>query len=90
MQIEEGEFVVGIEGFYGSLENGNSVIRSLTLITNKAKYGPKGDEIGTYEFCGLQSEGGWVSWPKWSLSQRHRRPHRVFLNFDLLIYFLLY
>lgn len=41
-------FVVGIEGFYGSVEDGNSIVRSLCLITNKAKYGPAGDEIGTY------------------------------------------
>ncbi|KAH6824939.1 hypothetical protein C2S53_008202 [Perilla frutescens var. hirtella] len=47
---EQGEFLIGIEGFYGPLEDnvGSNVIRSITFITNKAKYGPLGAEIGTY------------------------------------------
>lgn len=53
MQIafgKEGEFLIGIEGFYGAVEGATKVIRSVTFITNKGKYGPLGGEIGTY-FC---------------------------------------
>ncbi|XP_030967987.1 agglutinin [Quercus lobata] len=42
------EFLIRIAGFYGPVEgNGNfKALRSITFYTNKAKYGPYGDEIG--------------------------------------------
>lgn len=39
---KEGEELIGIEGFHGE------GIKSLTFITNKGKYGPVGDEMGTH------------------------------------------
>ncbi|KAL0012775.1 hypothetical protein SO802_007883 [Lithocarpus litseifolius] len=42
------EFLVRIAGFYGPVNGSNSfkALRSITFYTNKAKYGPFGDEIG--------------------------------------------
>ncbi|KAH6761072.1 hypothetical protein C2S51_018021 [Perilla frutescens var. frutescens] len=56
---EKDEFLIGVEGFIGALEGkvGVNVIRSITFVTNKAKYGPLGAEIGTY-FSSLIFGGG--------------------------------
>ncbi|KAL4629028.1 hypothetical protein ACB092_05G279500 [Castanea dentata] len=42
------EFLIRIAGFYGPVEGSGSfkALRSITFYTNKAKYGPYGDEIG--------------------------------------------
>ncbi|KAM3749713.1 hypothetical protein ACB098_05G208100 [Castanea mollissima] len=42
------EFLIRIAGFYGPVERSDSfkALRSITFYTNKAKYGPYGDEIG--------------------------------------------
>ncbi|KAF3947432.1 hypothetical protein CMV_026430 [Castanea mollissima] len=42
------EFLVRIAGFYGPVKGSDSfkALRSITFYTNKAKYGPFGDEIG--------------------------------------------
>ncbi|GLU14636.1 hypothetical protein SLE2022_311950 [Rubroshorea leprosula] len=42
------EYLVGISGFFGRTERSDryEVLRSITFYTNKAKYGPFGDEIG--------------------------------------------
>ncbi|KAM3749711.1 hypothetical protein ACB098_05G208000 [Castanea mollissima] len=42
------EFLVRIVGFYGPVKGSDSfkALRSITFYTNKAKYGPYGDEIG--------------------------------------------
>ncbi|PIA42885.1 hypothetical protein AQUCO_02000380v1 [Aquilegia coerulea] len=39
-----------VTGFYGPVEEngGLDALRSLSFYTNKGKYGPFGDEIGTY------------------------------------------
>ncbi|KAK4478281.1 hypothetical protein RD792_017570 [Penstemon davidsonii] len=52
------EFLVGVAGFYGPVENndGLDVVRSLTFYTNKRKYGPFGNENGTY-FTSISSRG---------------------------------
>lgn len=44
---KKGEFLMGVEGFRGTVE-GVNVIRSVTFVTNKGKYGPLGAEIGTF------------------------------------------
>ncbi|CAN1824121.1 Jacalin-related lectin 3, partial [Linum perenne] len=51
------EYLTSINGYYGSLYDwGPVMIRSLTFETNKAKYGPYGDEQGTY--FSLRTQGG--------------------------------
>ncbi|KAG8377792.1 hypothetical protein BUALT_Bualt08G0070500 [Buddleja alternifolia] len=58
IDCEGGEFVAGIEGFYGKIEmsGGVDVIRSLTFHTSKGKYGPLGCEIGKY-FTSIVCDG---------------------------------
>lgn len=46
-----GEIIVGIEGFYGPAKgtDGFEVITSISIFTNKEKYGPFGEnETGTH------------------------------------------
>ncbi|KAM3749720.1 hypothetical protein ACB098_05G208500 [Castanea mollissima] len=47
LEVSE-EFLVRIAGFYGPVKGRDSfkALRSITFYTNKAKYGPYGDEIG--------------------------------------------
>ncbi|KAL5847636.1 hypothetical protein ACOSQ3_011160 [Xanthoceras sorbifolium] len=44
------EHLVGIMGFYGPIEGncGFEAVRSVSVYTNKGKYGPFGDEIGIF------------------------------------------
>ncbi|KAL7117315.1 hypothetical protein ACP275_03G064100 [Erythranthe tilingii] len=47
----ENEFLIGISGFYGPMASGKigpDVIKSITFYSNLAKYGPYGEENGTY------------------------------------------
>lgn len=51
MDSDSSEVIVGIEGFYGPLiewKNGFEALTSVTMYTNKQKYGPYGREIGTH------------------------------------------
>ncbi|KAL9172618.1 hypothetical protein ABFS82_03G059200 [Erythranthe guttata] len=51
IDVDGGEYLVGIEGFHGPIEGitGDiSVMRSITFHTNKFKYGPLGSEIGKF------------------------------------------
>ncbi|KAK4859881.1 hypothetical protein QYF36_013490 [Acer negundo] len=43
------EYIVGVMGYYGSFDgnDGNEALQSITLYSNKGKYGPFGNEIGT-------------------------------------------
>ncbi|KAK1554716.1 hypothetical protein Q3G72_016329 [Acer saccharum] len=52
------EYIVGIMGYFGPVvENaGHEALRSLTFYSNKGKYGPFGNEIGT-AFSSLISDG---------------------------------
>ncbi|EYU34206.1 hypothetical protein ABFS82_03G029100 [Erythranthe guttata] len=53
------EYLIGVAGFYGPVDginNGLDVIRSITFYSNKGKYGPFGDENGTY-FSSISSRG---------------------------------
>ncbi|KAJ9166061.1 hypothetical protein P3X46_020860 [Hevea brasiliensis] len=52
------EILTSVCGYYGSLtgDDSNSVIKSLTFYTNKGKYGPYGEEIGTF-FPSTKTEG---------------------------------
>ncbi|XP_002510454.2 jacalin-related lectin 3 [Ricinus communis] len=52
------ETLTSICGYYGSFtgEDSNSVIKSLTFYTNKGKYGPFGEEVGTF-FTSSNTEG---------------------------------
>ncbi|KAJ4838015.1 hypothetical protein Tsubulata_030946 [Turnera subulata] len=53
------EILTSVCGYYGSLtgdEDRKGVIRSLTFYTNKGKYGPFGEETGTF-FTSAKSEG---------------------------------
>lgn len=62
------EYLVSIHGYYSSLRNwgfAGSVVRSLTLETNKKSYGPFGEEVGSKfsipmgkNFCGLHGRAG--------------------------------
>ncbi|KAL7117313.1 hypothetical protein ACP275_03G063900 [Erythranthe tilingii] len=51
IDVDGGEYLIGIEGFHGPIEGitgGVSVMRSITFHTNKFKYDPLGNEIGTF------------------------------------------
>lgn len=51
IKLDEGEeYLEGISGFYEAIKEnfGNDTIRSLSLYSNKAKYGPFGKELGTF------------------------------------------
>lgn len=52
------EVLICISGFYGGITNdeNHKVIKSLTFYTSRGKYGPFGDEIGTY-FTSTTTEG---------------------------------
>lgn len=62
------EYLVSVHGYYSSLRDWSiaaTVIRSLTLETNKRSYGPFGDEDGTKfsfpvgkNFSGLHGRSG--------------------------------
>lgn len=51
--LGEKEYLIGIEGFYGEVEGMGSlnVVKCLSFVTNKAKYGPVGAEMGTHFTC---------------------------------------
>lgn len=52
------EVLTGFCGYYDSLtgEASSNVVKSLTFFTNKGKYGPFGEETGTF-FASAKSEG---------------------------------
>ncbi|WCJ35247.1 Jacalin-related lectin 3 [Euphorbia peplus] len=52
------EIVTSVSGYHGSYtgDDYNSVIRSLTFLTNKGKYGPFGEEVGTF-FTSSKTQG---------------------------------
>ncbi|KDP38566.1 hypothetical protein JCGZ_04491 [Jatropha curcas] len=52
------EILTSVCGYYGSLtgDDCNTVIRSLTFYTNKGKYGPFGEEVGSF-FTSAKTEG---------------------------------
>ncbi|KAL1534847.1 hypothetical protein AAHA92_30974 [Salvia divinorum] len=53
IMLEKKEYLIGIEGFCGEVEGMGSlkVIKCLSFVTNKGKYGPVGAEMGTYFTC---------------------------------------
>ncbi|KAF8391074.1 hypothetical protein HHK36_023374 [Tetracentron sinense] len=52
------EFLIRITGFYRQIQEsgGHDIIQSLSFFTNRGKYGPFGDEIGTF-FTSTVSKG---------------------------------
>lgn len=52
------EVLICISGYYGSIggDEGSRVIKSLTFYTSRGKYGPFGEEIGTF-FTSTTTEG---------------------------------
>ncbi|KAL5780487.1 hypothetical protein ACOSQ2_011224 [Xanthoceras sorbifolium] len=52
------EYMVGVMGFYGSLEDnvGSEAVRSIAFYTNKGKYGPFGKQIGTFFISPVSNE----------------------------------
>lgn len=52
------EVLICISGYYGSIneEEKSKVIRSLTFYTSRGKYGPFGEEVGTY-FTSTTTQG---------------------------------
>ncbi|KAJ8531970.1 hypothetical protein K7X08_011893 [Anisodus acutangulus] len=62
------EVLTCITGFYGpiSKDMGLKVIKSLTFHTTRRKFGPFGEELGTY-FTSSTTEGKVVGWEEWNV-----------------------
>jgi len=71
------EVLTCVYGYYNtSREDGPRVLRSLTFITNRGKYGPFGDETGAYFSSAMtEGEGGGLPRPQRAAPGRHRRAH---------------